>query len=157
LGPELSDDQLCDTAVHEGGHAVLIDFLGGTLLRVEIYPRLTDGRLGHALSPWVMQWVAELATRMSFKAAQMMCKAVLLWAPATEAIEQVVFGMGGDAASFMQQLQPPQQDRVMRGALLILAICCVSLTGCGTETLVNFYLLPLQRPEREIHQEQPPS
>ena len=37
-----------------------------------------------ALSPWVMQWVAQLATRMSFKAAQMVCKAVLNWAPATE-------------------------------------------------------------------------
>ena len=41
------------------------------------------------LSPWVMQWVARLATRMSFKAAQMVCKAVLNWAPATETIEQV--------------------------------------------------------------------
>src|SRR5579859_1178301 len=29
------------------------------------------------LSPWMMQWVARLATRMSFKAAQMVCQAVL--------------------------------------------------------------------------------
>ena len=27
------------------------------------------------LSPWVLQWVARLATRMSFKAAQMVCQA----------------------------------------------------------------------------------
>jgi hypothetical protein len=57
------------------------------------------------LSPWVMQWVAKLATRMSFKAAQMTCKAVLNWAPATETIEQVVLGMGREAAPFMRQLQ----------------------------------------------------
>src|ERR1022692_4364845 len=58
-----------------------------------------------ALSPWVMQWVAQLATRMSFKAAQMVCKAVLNWAPATETIEQVVLGMGRDAVPFMRQLK----------------------------------------------------
>jgi hypothetical protein len=62
------------------------------------------------LSPWVMQWVARLATRMSFKAAQMVCKAVLNWAPATETIEQVVLGMGRDAAPFMKQLEAPPDD-----------------------------------------------
>jgi hypothetical protein len=62
------------------------------------------------LSPWVMQWVARLATRMSFKAAQMVCKAVLHWAPATETIEQVVLGMGRAAAPFMKQLQAPPAD-----------------------------------------------
>lgn len=62
------------------------------------------------LSPWVMQWVARLATRMSFKASQMVCKAVLNWAPATETIEQVVLGMGRDAAPFMKQLAAPAQD-----------------------------------------------
>jgi uncharacterized protein (DUF2147 family) len=62
------------------------------------------------LSPWVMQWVARLATRMSFKAAQMVCQAVLHWAPATETIEQVVLGMGRDAASFMRHLPAPAND-----------------------------------------------
>ena len=62
------------------------------------------------LSPWVMQWVARLATRMSFKAAKMVCQAVLNWAPATETIEQVVLGMGRDAAPFMEQLQAPSED-----------------------------------------------
>jgi hypothetical protein len=51
-----------------------------------------------------------LATRMSFKAAQMVCQAVLQWAPATETIEQVVLGMGRAAAPFMQQLQKPPKD-----------------------------------------------
>jgi hypothetical protein len=62
------------------------------------------------LSPWVMQWVARLATRMSFKAAQMVCKAVLNWAPATETIEQVVLGLGRAAAPFMKQLPAPPKD-----------------------------------------------
>jgi hypothetical protein len=70
------------------------------------------------LSPWVMQWVARLATRMSFKAAKMVCQAVLNWAPATETIEQVVLGMGRVAAPFMQQLQPPDND----GDVLIIEV-----------------------------------
>jgi hypothetical protein len=70
------------------------------------------------LSPWVMQWVARLATRMSFKAAQMVCKAVLHWAPATETIEQVVLGMGAEAASFMKQLPAPVND----GEVLVIEV-----------------------------------
>jgi len=62
------------------------------------------------LSPWVMQWVARLATRMSFKASQMVCKAVLSWAPATETIERVVLGLGRHGAPFMEQLEPPSED-----------------------------------------------
>jgi hypothetical protein len=62
------------------------------------------------LSPWVMQWVVRLATRMSFKAAPMVCKAVLHWAPATETIEQVVLGRGRDAAPFLKQLPAPSND-----------------------------------------------
>jgi hypothetical protein len=70
------------------------------------------------LSPWVRQWVARLATRMSFKAAQMVCKAVLNWAPATETIEQVVLGMGREAAPFMKQLEAPPDD----GEVLIIEV-----------------------------------
>lgn len=62
------------------------------------------------LSPWVMQWVARLATRMSFAASRMVCKAVLNWSPATETIEQVVLGLGRSAAPFVQQLKPPPGD-----------------------------------------------
>jgi Uncharacterised protein family (UPF0236) len=75
---------------------------------------LTDDRL----SPWVMQWVARLATRMSFKATQMVCRAVLQWAPATETIEQVVLGLGRDAAPFMRQLPAPGQD----GEVLVIEV-----------------------------------
>jgi hypothetical protein len=70
------------------------------------------------LSPWVMQWVARLATRMSFKASQMVCKAVLNWAPATETIEQVVLGMGREAAPFMKQLKAPPKD----GEVLVIEV-----------------------------------
>jgi hypothetical protein len=70
------------------------------------------------LSPWVMQLVARLATRMSFGAARVVCKAVLHWAPATETIEQVVLGMGRQAAPFMQQLAAPAGD----GAVLVIEV-----------------------------------
>lgn len=59
------------------------------------------------LSPWVRQWVARLATRLSFASAQRLCRAALGWAPATETIEQVVLGLGRQAAPFLRQLKPP--------------------------------------------------
>ena len=62
------------------------------------------------LSPWVMHLVGRLATRMSFAAARLVCKAVLRWSPATETIEQVVLGLGRQAAPFMQQLAAPPGD-----------------------------------------------
>ena len=62
------------------------------------------------LSPWVMQLVGRLATRMSFAAARLVCKAMLRWSPATETIEQVVLGLGRQAAPFMQQLAAPGND-----------------------------------------------
>lgn len=71
-----------------------------------------------SLSPWMMQWVARLATRMSFKASKMVCKAVLNWAPATETIEQVVLGMGREAAPFMAQQDAPKED----GEVLVIEI-----------------------------------
>ena len=79
---------------------------GGGCFPLDIVLGLTRDRL----SPWVMQWVARLATRMSFKASQMVCKAVLNWAPATETIEQVVLGMGREAAPFMKQQEAPPGD-----------------------------------------------
>jgi hypothetical protein len=70
------------------------------------------------LSPWMMQWVARLATRLSFKAAQMVCKAVLNWAPATETIEQVVLGLGRAAAPFLKHLPAPSKD----GQVLVIEV-----------------------------------
>jgi hypothetical protein len=80
-----------------------------------------DAELGltnDRLSPWVMQWVARLATRMSFGAARMVCKAVLNWSPATETIEQVVLGLGRYGAPFMKQLKGPAGD----GEILVIEV-----------------------------------
>jgi hypothetical protein len=66
------------------------------------------------LSPWVMQFVGRLATRLSFAATRLMCQAALRWSPATETIEQVVLGLGRQAAPFMQQLAaPPREGEVL--------------------------------------------
>jgi hypothetical protein len=62
------------------------------------------------LSPWVMQFVGRLATRLSFAASRLICRAALRWAPATETIEQVVLGLGRQAAPFMQQLAASPQE-----------------------------------------------
>lgn len=70
------------------------------------------------LTPWMMQWVARLATRMSFAAARRICKAVLNWSPATETIEQVVLGLGREAAPFMEQLKAPEND----GGVLVIEV-----------------------------------
>jgi hypothetical protein len=80
-----------------------------------------DAELGltnDRLSPWMMQWVARLATRMSFAASRMVCKAVLNWAPATETIEQVVLGLGRYAAPFVQQQKTPSND----GEVLVIEV-----------------------------------
>jgi hypothetical protein len=97
-----------------GRHYLMSRGGGSGFFPLDVVLGLTRDRL----SPWVMQWVARLATRMSFKAAQMVCKAVLNWAPATETIEQVVLGMGRDAAPFMQQLKAPGDD----GEVLVIEV-----------------------------------
>ena len=100
--------------VSYGRHYLMRRGGGSGRFPLDVVLGLTSDRL----SPWVMQWVARLATRMSFKAAQMVCKAVLNWAPATETIEQVVLGMGRDAAPFMQQLEAPPGD----GEVLVIEV-----------------------------------
>lgn len=90
---------------------------GSGFFPLDVVLALTRDRL----TPWVMQWVARLATRMSFKAAQMTCKAVLNWAPATETIEQVVLGMGREAAAFMRQ-HPASSAKHPEGEVLVIEI-----------------------------------
>jgi hypothetical protein len=101
-------------AVTYGRHYLMTRAGGSGFFPLDVVLGLTRDRL----SPWVMQWVARLATRMSFKAAQMVCKAALNWAPATETIEQVVLGMGREAAPFMKQLKAPAQD----GSVLVIEV-----------------------------------
>lgn len=70
------------------------------------------------LSPWVMQLVGRLATRMSFAATRLVCRSWLRWSPATETIEQVVLGLGRQAAAFLKQLAAPAND----GEVLIIEV-----------------------------------
>jgi hypothetical protein len=80
-----------------------------------------DGLLGLTrdhLSPWVMYLVGRLATRMSFAVARQVLKSVLNWSPATETIEQVVLGLGRQAAPFMEQLPAPSGD----GEVLVIEV-----------------------------------
>jgi len=97
-----------------GRHYLMSRRGGSGFFPLDVELALTRDRL----TPWMMQWVARLATRLSFKASQMACKAVLGWAPATATIEQVVLGMGRDAASFMKQLPAPSED----GDVLVIEI-----------------------------------
>jgi hypothetical protein len=108
LGDEYSERTLKTYygEVTYGRHYLMSRGGGSGFFPLDVVLGLTRDRL----SPWMMQWVARLATRMSFKASQMVCKAVLNWAPATETIEQVVLGMGRDAAPFMKQLKAPAND-----------------------------------------------
>jgi Uncharacterised protein family (UPF0236) len=97
-------------SVTYGRHYLLNRSGGSGFFPLDVVLGLTTDRL----SPWVMQWVARLGTRMSFKATQMACRAVLNWAPATETIEQVVLGMGRAAEPFMAQLEaPPKEGQVL--------------------------------------------
>lgn len=89
-----------------GRHYVQARDGGGGFFPLDVVLGLTRDRL----SPWVMQWVAQLATRMSFAAARMVCRAALHWSPATETIEQVVLGWGRRAAPFMKQLRAPADE-----------------------------------------------
>lgn len=71
-----------------------------------------------ALSPWVIQFVCALATRMSFGATRLVCKMAIGWTPAQETIENSVLGMGRQAAAFVNQLKAPEHD----GDVLIILI-----------------------------------
>jgi hypothetical protein len=96
------------------------------------------------LSPWVMQWVARLATRMSFAAARLICQAALRWAPATETIEEVVLGMGRQAAPFMAQLRAPAGD----GEVLV-----IEVDGKCPPTATAEELAKRRGPRRPRHQQ----
>lgn len=71
-----------------------------------------------ALSPYVIQFVSALATRMSFGATCLVCKMTLKWTPSQETIENCVLGMGRHAAAFVAQMDAPAGD----GDVLIIQI-----------------------------------
>ena len=69
-------------------------------------------------SPWVVEFVTRLATRMSFAASRTICKAAPGWSPSTEGIEHLVLGLGRQAAPFMQQMGAPPDD----GEVLVIEV-----------------------------------
>jgi hypothetical protein len=69
-------------------------------------------------SPWVISFVTRLATRMSFAASRMLCRSVLGWSPSTEAIEQLVLGLGRQAQPYMEQQAAPADD----GEVLVIEV-----------------------------------
>lgn len=83
------------------------------------------------LTPYVIQFVANLATRMSFGASRVMCRMVLNWAPSQETIEECVLGIGRHAAAFVQQQSAPEGD----GEVLIIEIDCKCVPTATEEEL----------------------
>jgi hypothetical protein len=97
------------------GRAHLIALQGGP----GFYP--LDAVLGLTrdhFSPGLMYLVARLATRLSYPATRLVCRAILGWSPATEAIEQAVLGLGRQAAPFMQQQEKLAGD----GEVLVIEV-----------------------------------
>jgi hypothetical protein len=65
-------------------------------------------------SPWVIQMVTWLATQSSYQDAQAICKRMWGWAPSTEALEQLVLGLGRQAAVYMEAaLSWPEDGEVL--------------------------------------------
>jgi hypothetical protein len=80
-----------------------------------------DAELGltrDGFSPWVMGFVSRLATRLSFAASRTVCRSAWGWSPSTEAIEQLVLGLGRQAPPFAQPQAPPEED----GEVLVIEV-----------------------------------
>jgi len=89
------------------GRAHFIRVKGGT----GFHPLdVTLGLTRDGFSPWMVQFVTKLATRMSYGASHLICQAALGWSPSTETIESLVLGLGRQAAPFMQQMGAPPND-----------------------------------------------
>ena len=126
-----------------GRHYLMAREGGSGFFPLDVVLGLTCDRL----SPWVMQWVARLATRMSYHSAQRVCQGMLPWTPATETIEQVVLGMGRDAAPFMKQLKAPPGD----GEVLV-----IEVDGKCPPTATEAELAKRRGPRRPQHEKDCP-
>jgi len=69
-------------------------------------------------SPWVIQFVTRLATRMSFPSSRLLCRSVLGWSPSVESIEKLVLGLGRLAEPFAKQQAAPEKD----GEVLVIEV-----------------------------------
>lgn len=80
-----------------------------------------DAELGltrDGFSPWVIQFVCRLTTRLSFSASRIVCRSALGWSPSTEVIEKWVLGLGRQAQPFAQQKAAPPND----GEVLVIEV-----------------------------------
>lgn len=61
-------------------------------------------------SPWVIEFVTRLSTRLSYQGAQLVCRYALSWSPSTESIEHLVLGLGRHAAPYMVAAPAPEEE-----------------------------------------------
>ncbi|WP_161967565.1 hypothetical protein [Fimbriiglobus ruber] len=69
-------------------------------------------------SPWVIQFVTRLATRMRFASRRSLCRSVLGWSPSVESIEELALGLGRLAEPFARQQAGPNDD----GEVLVIEV-----------------------------------
>jgi hypothetical protein len=80
-----------------------------------------DAALGltrDGFSPWVIQFVTRLATRMSFASSRLLCRSVLGWSPSVESIEELALGLGRLAEPFAREQAAPKED----GEVLVIEV-----------------------------------
>ena len=78
----------------------------------------TLGLTRDGFSPWVIQFVTRLATRMSFASSRVLCRSVLGWSPSVESIEELALGLGRSAEPFARQQAAPKGD----GEVLVIEV-----------------------------------
>lgn len=68
--------------------------------------------------PSVISLVTKLATRVSFSTSVLIFRCFCGWSPSSEAIQNLVIGMGRDSILYMEQVEPPTDD----GEVLIIEV-----------------------------------
>ena len=69
-------------------------------------------------SPWAIQFVTRLATRMSFASSRVPCRSALGWSPSVESIEEMTLGLRRLAEPFARQQAAPAKD----GEVLVIEV-----------------------------------
>lgn len=80
-----------------------------------------DSALGltrDGFSPFIMSLVTRLATRVSFATCTILFENFYGWSPSTDSIEELVLGIGREAAPYMEVATPPDCD----GEVLIIEV-----------------------------------
>jgi hypothetical protein len=93
-------------------------------------------------SPWLIQFVTRLATRLSYGAAARVCRYALGWAPCTATIEGLVLGLGRLAAPYMVAAPAPEHE----GEVLV-----IEVDGKCTPTATAAELAKRRRRRRAKH------